>query len=473
MSFDIKRFEEFVRETLDEKKIPGASVSIRGDDGTEYHKSFGHIDEGRIKEAQPDTIFGIASMSKSITCLAAAMLECEGAMSFDDPVVKYLPDFKIPGTPRDSVLVRHLADHTTGIPPLPTLAWSMSWHTGDEPWTTELKERYRNESTTKVSTDQDIIDYISQYDAGKILGPPGKYISYSNDSYALLCSAIDKALGYTMETYIKTRIFEPLGMGRSVFEIDEVKKLGNYTDLFSLIDDKLHCSEKWDVAPPYRGCGWIKSTSMDMTLYYLALSNRGKLNGKRALPEAAVERLIGREFPETVQGTYCLGLNKRVFKNAVICEHSGGLTGVSSNGGFIKDKGYAATILTNMGGNDCQPILDAAFNIKLGFDPGYSHNWAIPVEKAYNTSDDLSIYAGEYCSGEFFESDVTLAVTADNFLAVVEDDKEYKLDFCGGAVFTLPQKTKRLWKDTVFRFYAYGGACQMMNVGVRMLRRVK
>ena len=64
-----------------------------------------------------DTIFGVASMSKSMTALALAMLEEEGKLSLEDPVVRYFPTFQVPGNARDEVTLRHLAMHTSGIPP--------------------------------------------------------------------------------------------------------------------------------------------------------------------------------------------------------------------------------------------------------------------------------------------------------------------------------------------------------------------
>ena len=304
--------------------MPGASVCVSDDSGILFARGFGHCDAEHTHAVNPDTIFGIASMSKSITCLAAALLENEGRLSLDDPVSKYLPSFRLPGVPREAVLVRHLCEHRTGLPPLPTLSWSMAWNTPLEPWREEVVKRIRDSSESRVETVDDIIAYIAAGRGYRLLGAPGEYMSYSNDGYALLSSVIDVAAGEPLESYVERRIFQPLGMSRTTFDIDRAKALGNITSLFTWDGDVLRSTDTWDVAPPYRGCGWVKSTATDMCRYYLTLSRNGLFHGRQLWPQSCVERVVGRGFAELPQGVYCFGLNKRLFEDVAICEHSGG-----------------------------------------------------------------------------------------------------------------------------------------------------
>lgn len=122
MQYNLERFEAFIRSRLDEAEVPGAAVCVRDQSGVVYSKAFGYKDEARSCPVDENTVFGVASMSKSVASLAVALLEKEGKLSFDHPVSRYLPGFSIPGTPDETVLVRHLASHTTGLPPLPTLS---------------------------------------------------------------------------------------------------------------------------------------------------------------------------------------------------------------------------------------------------------------------------------------------------------------------------------------------------------------
>ena len=126
-------------------------------------------------------------------------------MNFSDPVTDYFPEFSIPGTPKEAVTLRHLAMHTTGIPPIPPMEWSIVMNTlgRDSSSSRKLKESAPN----KMDTIDKIIEYISESDAYEPLGAPGEYMSYSNDGYALLSYVVDKAAGISLEEFLHERIF--------------------------------------------------------------------------------------------------------------------------------------------------------------------------------------------------------------------------------------------------------------------------
>ncbi len=467
MRYDWNQYADLVQGKLDGLKVPGAAVCVSDDSGILFARGFGYCDSGRRHPVSPDTIFGIASMSKSITCLAAALLEQEGRLSLDDPVSKYLPAFRLPGVPRESVLVRHLCEHRTGLPPLPTLSWSMAWNTPVEPWRESAVMRIRSHSGSKVQTIDDIIEYIAAGQGYRLLGAPGEYMSYSNDGYALLSSVIDAAAGESLESYADRRIFAPLGMSRTTFDIGRAQGMGNITSLFAWEGERLHSTDHWDVAPPYRGCGWVKSTATDMCRYYLSLSRNGRHHGRQLWPQSCVERVIGRGFAELPQGVYCFGLNKRLFEDVAICEHSGGLTGVSSQGGFVKDGAFAVTVLTNLSGISCAPISNAAFNLWLGLPMQAGHSWLSPRTEGV---EDPAFYAGEFVSLE--ELDEALKVTADaagQLWGHGEKGAE-RLLFCGGSVFT-PEGTGKLPPATALRFLQRGGECWGVAVGSRIYQK--
>ncbi len=450
-------------------RVPGAAVCVSDDTGVVFAKGFGFGDTEKKRSIEPDTIFGIASMSKSITCLAAALLELEGKLSLDDPVCKYLPSFRMPGAPREMVLVRHLCEHRTGLPPLPTLSWSMACNTPVEPWTAELAKTIQKDARSRVERVEDIIDYIANSGDFRPLGAPGDVMSYSNDGYALLSSVIDAAASEPLESYAERRIFEPLGMDRTTFDTEKAKSMGNITSLFTWDKDTLRCSDIWDVAPPYRGCGWIKSTAIDMNRYYLTLSRNGRFHGGQVWPEAAVERMIGRGFEETAQGRYCFGLNKRVFEDVAICEHSGGLTGVSSQGGFIKDGAYAVTVLTNLGGISCAPITNAAFNLWLGLPMETSHSWLRPKN---DPLENPALYTGLYQSREGLDEFLAVSLNANGELMGKNAEGEDKLLHCGGNVFT-PEGSGKLSPGIVIRFYVRDGHCWAAAFGSRVYQRAE
>ena len=98
-----------IRELIKRDRLPNVSVCVLGPDGIVFEKGYGYRDKDFIHPVDPDTVFGIASMSKSMTALAIAILECEGKLSYDDPVTRYFPNFSVPGAPEDMVTLRPLA----------------------------------------------------------------------------------------------------------------------------------------------------------------------------------------------------------------------------------------------------------------------------------------------------------------------------------------------------------------------------
>ena len=106
--------------------LAGVSAAICGEQGLCYTWNYGFRDAAGQLAPDCDTMYGIASMSKSMTALCACILHAEGRLDLDDPVTKYLPDFAVPGQPREAVTVRHLAMHTAGIPPMEPLEWSIA-----------------------------------------------------------------------------------------------------------------------------------------------------------------------------------------------------------------------------------------------------------------------------------------------------------------------------------------------------------
>lgn len=436
-------YDRFLVDRLKACHVPGAQICVMDESGVVYEKNYGFRDEASTLPVDGNTVFGIASLSKSITAFALALLEHEDKVSFDDPVYRYIPDLRIPGTPREALLIRHLANHTSGIPPIPTFAWSDVWSTPDDPWQHKHNERIRRESACKVDTLNDIIGYLRGV---KALGQPGEYMSYSNEGYAILSRIVDIVSGETLESYVQREIFDKLGMTHSTFNLAKVKSSDNYTSLFYKWNGTMRCSDNWNTVNVYRGCGSIKSTARDLTRFYLALSQNGFIDGQQVFPKACIERIIGKAFPETKQSVYCFGLGKRSFGQDVLCSHSGGLKGVSSIGGFFKSGGFAVSILTNLSDVEREPLLYGACFVQQ----------SLPVNTEYvlhravdETVEVPSVYIGVYQS---LEAGVKAKVACDESGGLICDAMgiRFNLVFAGETTFMMiPQGTDLKQGDPV------------------------
>ena len=92
----LKQVDAVVSDLIEKQSLAGASVAIARHGKLVYFKTFGKMDIEASKPMREDTIFRIYSMSKSITTAAALLLVDEGKLGLDDPVSKYIPEFKDP-----------------------------------------------------------------------------------------------------------------------------------------------------------------------------------------------------------------------------------------------------------------------------------------------------------------------------------------------------------------------------------------
>lgn len=417
----------------EKKNLAGFSACIMGPDGPAYSFQYGYRDAAMTVPVDEGTMFGIASMSKSITALCACILASEGRLSLDAPVCDYLPGFCVPGQPREAVTVRHLAMHTAGIPPMEPLEWSIAMNSpgrGESEWLTQMKRTAPN----AMETIGQVIDYVANcgYPA---VGAPGEVMSYSNEGYALLSYVIDQAAGMPLEDFMRERVFEPLGMTRSILDngIDRARALsgGNITSLFEIVDGVRTCDDAWSVLPPFRGCAMVKSTARDMAVYYRALSNMGMHEGRQAIPARAVDLLIGRYHPLSERAVMCMGLYKREKAGHVICEHSGALHGVSTKGGLLLGEGYGFAVLCNQGDEDMDELVWGMYNAIMGLPLEESHEWFVPAGRAFG---EAHMLRGRYIGHEGMPCVVSIRCEGES-LQGERDGEAFSLVYCGGTRF--------------------------------------
>ena len=457
--------DQRIQELMRRKRMPNLSVCVCGPEGTLFEKGYGFRDRDFSLPADPDTVYGIASMSKSITDLAVAILESEGKLSFDDPVTRYFPAFSVPGAPRDLVTLRTLAQHTAGIPPIEPLEWSIAMNSPGRD--SESLRKLRASAPNAMNTIDQVIEYIAHCPYPTV-GAPGENMSYCNEGYAVLSYVVDQVAGIPLEEFCQQRIFGPLGMTRTLMDDDCVSAHamagGNIASLFELEGEELVCDDDWSVLPPYRGCAMVKSTARDMAVYYRCLSNYGMHEGRQVLPRAAVERMIGAEIPATELAVYGLGLYKRVKAGHIVCEHGGELHGVSTKGGLLLGEGYGFAVLCSLSETDLDEIIWTLYNAVIGLPLEESHRWFNPVHRVFS---DLPMLEGVYLGHE-------------GELSVVEVDgagrarisgKETELVYCGGGRFLAMDREEPDTVQARLEFFFRNGQAWGVRVGSRIFTR--
>ena len=458
----------YLNDWAKQKNLAGASASMLGPDGARYEWTYGQRDAAGTP-VDMDTMFGIASMSKSITSLCICILECEGRLSLEDPVCKYFPDFRVPGQPREAVTLRHLMMHTAGIPPMEPLEWSIAVNSPgrDE---SEWAQAMRKSSPNRMDKIEHIIDYVANCPY-HTLGAPGEVFSYSNESYAILSYVVDKAAGMPLETFMAERIFAPVGMTRSILDngIDDARALsgGNITSLFEVSDGVKKCDDDWSILPPFRGCAMVKSTARDMAAYYRMIANYGMHEGEQVIPRRAIELLCGKYHPVTELNVMCCGLNKREKNGHVICEHSGGLHGVSTKGGLLLGEGWGFAVLCNQGDEDMDELMWGMYNAVMGLPLEESHMWFIPTGEAFSMPEAI---VGSYIDHEGTPSVLTIYEEKGK-LCGMRDDSAFDMAYCGGTRFIALNKETGEYRFRI-EFFIRDGRAWGVRRGTRVSERM-
>jgi len=227
------------------------------------------------------------------------------------------------------------------------------------------------------------------------------------------------------------------------------------------------CDDAWSILPPYRGCAMVKSTARDIATYYRMLSNMGMHEGRQVIPAHAVDLLIGRYHPLTELNIMCMGLNKREFEGHTICEHSGGLHGVSTKGGLLLGEGYGFSVLCNQGEEDMDELMWGMYNAVLGLPLDQSHRWFNPIGKHFSAPDMIT---GSYIGHEGVPSILTIE-EKDGKLLRTRDGKTTAFAYCGGTRFLSYDTEKDYDQGVRHEFLIRDGKAWGVRCGTRVFER--
>lgn len=184
------------------ERMPGAVMGIIIDDELVWVKAAGIREAENKAPVTPETVFRIASMTKSFTAMAILKLRDDGKLSLDDPASKYVPELAAlpyPTSDSPAITIRHLLTHSEGFPE-------------DNPWGD--RQLAQSDETVRAWMKAGI----------PFSTAPGTAFEYSNYGFAILGQIIAKASGKPYADYVRDNILRPLGMNASTFEMSQVPR---------------------------------------------------------------------------------------------------------------------------------------------------------------------------------------------------------------------------------------------------------
>jgi CubicO group peptidase (beta-lactamase class C family) len=324
----LTRIDAMLNEHVSKKWIPGAVVLIARNGKIVYHKSYGYSDAEQQTALKKDDIFRIASQTKAITSLAAMMLFEEGKFLLDEPIYKYIPEFKNPKVlktfnEKDStytsepakgeITIRHLLTHSSGIDYASI---------GSK----EFKAIYTKAGVPSgIGTDNMVLaDKIKILATLPLKHNPGEQWTYGLNT-DVIGYLIEVLSGVSFDQFLRTKIFQPLGMNDTYFYLPKEK----HSRLVKLYQSKDGLIAKvsetaYDGVNPnypnlngkyFSGGAGLSSTVEDYAKFLQLFLNKGEYNGVRLLSRKTVELMLTNQLQPPITNQFGLGFGLETDKN--------------------------------------------------------------------------------------------------------------------------------------------------------------
>ncbi len=328
-------------------------------------EAVGYQDRDARIPMRTDSIFRIASMTKSLTVAGVMILVDEARLNLLDPVEQFLPEFKgIKVNPCGESQMSQGCDPVNAARPITVL--DLMTHTSGLP----------GQGAPGPEPFKSLAERVSVGAHVALLAQPGTKWIYSQIGYAALGRLIEVCSGKSYEEFLAERLFQPLGMKDTYFFLPPEKQ-GRQAGMYSLDETgKLVRASR----PPEPAVkiptpeGGALTTASDMARFYQMLMNKGTLNGKRILSAAAVEAMTTNQTGDLKNVEFSpglgMGLSFGVVKDVVGTFRYQSI-GAFSKGGAFRTYGWGdpakdmfAIIMlqrTNGGGDTCPEIT--AFSI--------------------------------------------------------------------------------------------------------------
>jgi CubicO group peptidase (beta-lactamase class C family) len=276
--------DNYIKQQMMAEGIPGLAVVVVRGDKIIYLKGFGITSLSDPSPVTPQTIFDLASVSKSFTALGVLLLEDDGLIDLDTPVQHYLPDFQLADPRASEITVRQLLNQTSGLPG--TFSEPLIFHQGDDA----------------------MEQMVASLDHVRLNQPPGSSFEYADINYCLLGALIERVTGMTFEDYMEQKIFVPLGLSHTTLYPDEAAELGRadgHQPMFGQI-----IARNIFIYRSASPAGWVMSSAEDMGKWLIVHLNGGCTAEGQVIPaddieEAHTPAVLFEENGEEIG--YCMG----------------------------------------------------------------------------------------------------------------------------------------------------------------------
>ena len=310
----LKKLDAMLEESIKNEELPGLVAMIVRNGKIVYHSAKGFSDVASGKAMQKDAIFRIASQTKAITSTAVMMLWEEGKFRLDDPISKFIPEFKNPQVLQNfrfgdttyttvaadkEITIRHLLTHRAGI----------GYGGGDQD--ERIRMIYQKVGIVEAYDTKGMTNEVNIKRLAKLPlhQNPGEGFIYSM-SIDVLGYLVEVVSGMSLDKFLRDRVFSPLGMTDTWFYLPE-NLAPRLVNLYFPNEGSWIIKPEgfmWDTTYPisgskshFSGGGGLSSTAMDYAKFLQMYLNGGEYNGVR---------ILNRKTIETIMADQSIGLNE-------------------------------------------------------------------------------------------------------------------------------------------------------------------
>jgi CubicO group peptidase (beta-lactamase class C family) len=352
----------YIAQVLVDWKIPGLAVAVVRNDSVLVARGYGVRELGKPGRVDDNTVFDIASLSKSFTATAAAILVDRGLLRWDDPVRRHLPDLVLPNAAlTDSATVRDFLSHRSGLE-----SANMMW----------------------VLTAVDRAEVLRRLRYLAVAAPFRERMIYSNVGYTVAGEAAAAAAGTSFENLLRDVLVKPLGLPRTTWSYAQAADMPNVATAHATIGGKQQPIRRETQRQPIAGAAAVQSSVRDMTRWMRLHLNNGVLDGIRFVSDSAMREMhtiqvpfvttpamrAARQVEDSVVG-YGMGLQVMDYKGHPMLWHTGNGDGQIAFMALLPRDRLGVVVLVNTWSAPMvhMALINRIFDSYLGYPP---RDWA-------------------------------------------------------------------------------------------------
>jgi CubicO group peptidase (beta-lactamase class C family) len=252
--------DAIVQKVMEKAMVPGISVSVTDEDNILFERGYGVESIDSDKPMTENSLSGIGSVTKSFTALAILQQVEKGKIKLDDPVIKYIPEFKTQDEEKSrKITIRMLLNNTSGL--------------------------RRNVNSDLFSRDDASTDYLKEIKLNQrteLLFDPGTGYGYSNEGFVILGYILETVTGTPYTQYVEQNIFKPLAMVDTTTDIEVLKREDVLYGHMGGIDNFLPAEKRY-VGSMIPAGSETRSSVHELARYLQMLLKEGRYEGQQLI----------------------------------------------------------------------------------------------------------------------------------------------------------------------------------------------